>query len=141
MNRATRRKIGRTLGVAAASASAIVLPLSIGPVPQAGASSYNIAHLIWGLFDGAPYTCTTQVLHETAYGGALASTGTADPVYGGTACWSTYTDQETAQGHYQPSSGGNPSSSVLYSGDTPDISWHVACYGLFDCDSNWYTLS
>ena len=136
MNRNARRRIARAVG-AAAAVSAVAMPMALTPSEQAGASNYAQMHIIWGLFGGGPYSCQTEIGHEVAYGGSLAYTWTPDPSgpYPDNSCWSTYTDQITAQGNGQASPGGNPSSSVLYANNTPNQSWHTVCYGLYDCDS------
>ncbi len=133
-------KVRKSLVRTGLAVSALSIPLVTLTADQAGATTSAEAHLIWGLFGAGPYSCSTEVAHLPDFGGALASTGTPDPMYGGTSCWSTYSWIYTTAGHNKESAGGNPSSAVVISGETPSYSKHLACYGVFDCDSTWYTL-
>lgn len=121
----------------AAGVGVLGLVASASPSP-AGASTYNSADIVWGLWGSGPYACTMYVGHEPAYGGALAWSWTPDPNWGGAGCWSSYAIIYSTQ-TAAISAGGNPSSAVVVGG-WPTASQHLACYGLWDCDSSWYYL-
>lgn len=134
-----RRRLGlRSLAVGLLAGAGTIGLFGVTTPSPAGASTVAGADVVFGLYGSGPYTCTMYVGHEPAYGGALAWSWTPDPYLGGQGCWSSYAiiySTVTAG----ESSGGNPSSAVVVPG-TPTASQHLACYGLYDCNSSWFYL-